>query len=526
MQPGVAGAERGHRPVVGPVRAVAHLGIGDGEQRRAQRGEHDLVAEAEQVEGDAALGRVHAAERGVPLRPALDQLVAERDERVALVAAVCARPPGRARCSPPVSGGRRSRTAGSAWSVRNARPSPSRASRRRRSLGHRRTRREPRTRAVVQSQRAGRRLGHPIRHRPRRRAARRGDHQPSAARAVPRLASNGSTARSTRSSRWSTERAFAEADAADARRAAGDELPPLHGLPITIKDAIETAGIRSTGGAVELADHVPAADAARRRPAARRRGDRVRQDQPAALVGRRAELQRDVRHDEQPVGHVTRVPVARRAARPSRSPPASPRSSWAPTSVARCASRRTAAARSGHKPSYGVVPQRGYLDSVGGGTTDADINVFGPMARSAADLDLLLGVLAGPVPSDAPAWRVELPEPTVDVARRRTAGDVARRSGRARASGRWSTCCAASPTRPAPPARRSPRCARRSTRPSSSTCSTQLIGPAVSVSSPPRGRRRDGRIARRLAARRPPPRRAAGVVGRVVRGLRRAARRR
>ena len=54
------------------------------------------------------------------------------------------------------------------------------------------------------------------------------------------------------------ERARAAADAADAARAGGDELGPLHGLPITIKDAIETEGIRSTGGAVELTDHVPA----------------------------------------------------------------------------------------------------------------------------------------------------------------------------------------------------------------------------------------------------------------------------
>ena len=38
----------------------------------------------------------------------------------------------------------------------------------------------------------------------------------------------------------------------------------------------------------------------------------------------------------------------------------------------------------GLKPSYGVVPQRGYLDSVGGGTTDADINVFGPMPAAPA----------------------------------------------------------------------------------------------------------------------------------------------
>jgi amidase len=66
----------------------------------------------------------------------------------------------------------------------------------------------------------------------------------------------------------------------------------------------------------------------------------------------------------------------------------------------------------GLKPSFGVVPQRGYLDHVGGGTTDADINVFGPIARSAADLELLLGVLAGPPPEQAPAWRIELPEPS------------------------------------------------------------------------------------------------------------------
>ena len=45
------------------------------------------------------------------------------------------------------------------------------------------------------------------------------------------------------------DRARAAADAADAVVARGDELGPLHGLPVTIKDAIETEGIRSTGGA-------------------------------------------------------------------------------------------------------------------------------------------------------------------------------------------------------------------------------------------------------------------------------------
>ena len=62
------------------------------------------------------------------------------------------------------------------------------------------------------------------------------------------------------------------------------------------------------------------------------------------------------------------------------------------------------------KPSFGVIPQRGYLSHAGGGTTDVDINVFGPITRSADDLDLLLGVLAGPEPERAVGWKVDLPE--------------------------------------------------------------------------------------------------------------------
>ena len=61
------------------------------------------------------------------------------------------------------------------------------------------------------------------------------------------------------------------------------------------------------------------------------------------------------------------------------------------------------------KPSYGVVPNLGYLDHVDGGTTHTDLNTFGPMARAAGDLELLMSVLAGPAPEDALAWRVDLP---------------------------------------------------------------------------------------------------------------------
>lgn len=54
------------------------------------------------------------------------------------------------------------------------------------------------------------------------------------------------------------ERALAEADAADARLAAGEPIGPLHGIPMAHKDTHETAGIRTTSGSPLLADNVPA----------------------------------------------------------------------------------------------------------------------------------------------------------------------------------------------------------------------------------------------------------------------------
>src|SRR5262245_15213664 len=57
------------------------------------------------------------------------------------------------------------------------------------------------------------------------------------------------------------ERAAEWAGAADEATARGEATGPLHGLPVTVKDALEVTDVRSTGGAVELTDHVPAADA-------------------------------------------------------------------------------------------------------------------------------------------------------------------------------------------------------------------------------------------------------------------------
>ena len=47
----------------------------------------------------------------------------------------------------------------------------------------------------------------------------------------------------------------------------------------------------------------------------------------------------------------------------------------------------------GHKPSFGIVPSRGYLDHEFGGLNEADVNEVGPIARSAEDLEMLLNVM-------------------------------------------------------------------------------------------------------------------------------------
>jgi amidase len=57
------------------------------------------------------------------------------------------------------------------------------------------------------------------------------------------------------------ERARREAEGADAARASGSPLGPLHGIPITVKDSFETAGMRTTCGREDLTDYVPSEDA-------------------------------------------------------------------------------------------------------------------------------------------------------------------------------------------------------------------------------------------------------------------------
>ncbi|MDA1302098.1 MAG: amidase family protein [Proteobacteria bacterium] len=212
------------------------------------------------------------------------------------------------------------------------------------------------------------------------------------------------------------ETARARADLADAAVRRGDPLGPLHGLPITLKDALATRGLRSTGGATELSAHLPDTDA----PvvgAVRAAG---------ANIMAKTNLPRwsgDVQAYNELFGttcnpwNTDRVPGG---------------SSGGAAAAVACGltafeigtdiggSIRFPAAFCGvfgHKPSFGIVPSSGYLDHVQGGTTEADINVIGPIARAAEDLPLLLDVL---LRRESP-WRVELPPPPAALERLRIA---------------------------------------------------------------------------------------------------------
>lgn len=204
------------------------------------------------------------------------------------------------------------------------------------------------------------------------------------------------------------DRSRAEAQRVDDARAQGQAVGALAGVPVTIKDALATEGIRSTGGAVELRDHVPEHDAVA--------VAKIRE--AGAVVFGKTNVPRwsgDYQSYNELFG-TTNNPwdLTRTPGGSSGGPAAAVAMGFTGFEIGTDIGGSVRVPSSfcgvwGHKPSFGVIPTYGYLDSVRYHRSTADVNVFGPIARSVEDVVLLFDLLAGPNPDDAVGWRLDLP---------------------------------------------------------------------------------------------------------------------
>jgi amidase len=199
------------------------------------------------------------------------------------------------------------------------------------------------------------------------------------------------------------------ADEADDALARGDVRGPLHGVPMTVKDTYETAGMRTTCG-VEAWDHVSGHDA-----------EAVRRLREAGAVIFGKTNTPALAGDWQtfnPIFGTTNNPWDT-----SRAPGGSSGGAAAAVATGMTAmelgsdiggSIRVPSSWCGvfgHKPSWGIVPQLGHLPPPPGSLAGSDLSVAGPMARDVDDLEMALDVLAGPAARDAVGWHLKLPPP-------------------------------------------------------------------------------------------------------------------
>lgn len=190
--------------------------------------------------------------------------------------------------------------------------------------------------------------------------------------------------------------AWCAASQSDERIARG-EARPLEGPPITIKDCFEVAGMPSTSGAPALRAHIPREDAsavAQLRAAG------------AVIIGKTnvplfaADLQTfngiyGTTNNPWDTGYSPGGSSGGAAAAVATGMSAFELGSDLAGSIrwpAHCCGIF------GLKPTWGLVSTRGHIPPLPGGSLerDPDILAAGPLARSAADLALVLDVLAGP----------------------------------------------------------------------------------------------------------------------------------
>ncbi|MGW7725022.1 amidase family protein [Streptomyces canus] len=204
------------------------------------------------------------------------------------------------------------------------------------------------------------------------------------------------------------EAARAAALAADERRARNEKKGTLDGLPLTIKDSFETAGLRTTSGSEDLADHVPARDAD---AVARLRS------QGAVIMGKTntPAYCQDLHTDNSLFGSTLNPhDLKRTAGGSSGGPAAAVAAHLTPADLGSdlAGSLRLPAHYCGVyglRPTLGLIPARGHIPRPPGWITSSDMVTPGPLARHPRDLDLLLDALTTPSPAENSPWRVNLP---------------------------------------------------------------------------------------------------------------------
>jgi len=198
------------------------------------------------------------------------------------------------------------------------------------------------------------------------------------------------------------------ARAADRALAKGDVWGPFHGVPMTVKEAFDVKGLPTTWGLPDYRDNVAQANAVA--------VDRFNAA-GAVLFGKTnvpAWLADGQSYND--VYGATSNPWDH-----SRTPGGSSGGSSAALAAGltglEVGSDIASSIRNpahycgvfGHKPSYGICPPRGH--ALNNCVSADDINVVGPLARSASDLDAALAVMAGPDEIEAGAYKLALPAP-------------------------------------------------------------------------------------------------------------------
>lgn len=205
------------------------------------------------------------------------------------------------------------------------------------------------------------------------------------------------------------DRARERARAADAQVAAGTDAPLL-GLPMTLKESSQTAGLPQTAGIVDFKGYTPASDGLVARSVF---------DAGAALLGKTnipvalGDWQAD-----SPVYGRTNNPwdLSRTPGGSTGGGAAALAAGLTPLEIGSDigGSIRVPAAYCGvygHRPSETAIPKSGCFPMADLPNPAFLMGVQGPLARTAADLELLFDVVRGPDLGEDVGWRQALPPP-------------------------------------------------------------------------------------------------------------------